>query len=427
MNISGYLEIKRDIVEHELQNIINGLRITRLDKVSSNRDIHLYKTNYLQQILDEYGDLNSSEMYYATLYFNQWMSKIIETLHKLYLKRNTITENVVKLKQLVLPEQRSQEWYDIRENLLTASSLADALGKGHFQTRDDLLISKTCKDPKPFEMNHIMQWGVKYEPVATEFYEKLNNLRIVEFGLIPHPELKEFGASPDGICDVGSPNGYEGRMLEIKCPPKRAFTEEVPIHYWMQMQGQLEVCDLEECDFLQVKLEEYVDVGEYEKDLYYTDKLVHGKTKDGLPKGLVIAYRLKYPNSDKYDIEYKYSPWGASLDEVGNWKDTTIKELNETYSQSDKIFSLYEVKWWKITRYECTLVRRDREWWLSTVPEIIKFWKEVVHYREVGNEEVQKRIDSRKRKRNTKPKQVVTIPDVSDEYQMLDTDEEDTK
>ena len=63
MNISGYLEIKRDIVEHELQNIINGLRITRLDKVSSNRDIDLYKTNYLQKILDENGDLNSSEMY----------------------------------------------------------------------------------------------------------------------------------------------------------------------------------------------------------------------------------------------------------------------------------------------------------------------------------------------------------------------------
>jgi len=126
MNISEYLEIKRDIVEGELQNIINGLRITRLDKVSSNRDIDIYKTNYLQKILDEYGDLNSSEIYYATLYFNQWISNIIETLHKLYLKRNTITENVVKLKQLVLPDQRSQEWYDIRENLLTASSLADA-------------------------------------------------------------------------------------------------------------------------------------------------------------------------------------------------------------------------------------------------------------------------------------------------------------
>ena len=50
---------------------------------------------------------------------------------------------MIKLKQLKLPDQRSPEWYQIRENLLTASSLADALGKGHFQTRDDLLISKT--------------------------------------------------------------------------------------------------------------------------------------------------------------------------------------------------------------------------------------------------------------------------------------------
>ena len=72
------------------------------------------------------------------------------------------------------------------------------------------------------------------------------------------------------------------------------------------------------------------------------------------------------------------------------------------------------------------LVRRDREWWLSTVPEIIKFWKEVVHYREVGNEEVQKRIDGRKRKPKSH-KKAYTVPVVSDEYQMLDTDEEDTK
>ena len=34
---------------------------------------------------------------------------------------------------------------------------------------------------------------------------------------------------------------------------------------------------------------------------------------------------------------------------------------------------------------------------LSVVPDIIKFWADVVHYRKVGNEEVQKRIDGRKR------------------------------
>ena len=85
---------------------------------------------------------------------------------------------MIELKELKLPEQRSEEWYKIRENLLTASSLADALGKGHFQTRDDLLVSKTTEEKQEISKasRDIMQWGVKYEPVATMFYEHLNNL-----------------------------------------------------------------------------------------------------------------------------------------------------------------------------------------------------------------------------------------------------------
>ena len=84
-------------------------------------------------------------------------------------------------------------------------------------------------------------------------------------------------------------------------------------------------------------------------------------------------------------------------------------------------YKIYDMNWWKITRYESTLVRRDKDWWLSVVPDIIKFWDEVVHYRKVGNEDVQKRINGRKRK--PKFKKVLTIPTLSDEYQ-LDTDEE---
>ena len=38
--------------------------------------------------------------------------------------------------------------------------------------------------------------GVKYEPVATMFYEHLNNLKIVEFGLIHHPKLSHLVLHP---------------------------------------------------------------------------------------------------------------------------------------------------------------------------------------------------------------------------------------
>ena len=50
----------------------------------------------------------------------------------------------------------------------------------------------------------------------------------------------------------------------------------------------------------------------------------------------------------------------------------------------------------------------------------MKFWADVVHYRKVGNEEVQKRIDSRKRGPR---KKVFTIKEPLQGYQM-DSDDD---
>jgi len=408
-NINSYFLSNKEKLEQELTN----LSITCEDGIWTPEDdsnVSTLKQSYKQNALNTIEDKTNDILYYCQFYLDMWFQKSVDIIHNLHFRRDQLVSNMKHLKRLELPEQRSKEWYEIREHLLTASSLADSLGKGHFQTRDDLLISKTSERKEiPKASRVIMEWGVKYEPVATEFYEYLYGVKIIEFGLIPHPELSVFGASPDGICDEGSPNGYTGRMLEIKCPPRRKFTHEVPQHYWMQMQGQLEVCDLDECDFFQVKLEEYYSVQDYEKDYYYTDHLIHGKTQEGLPKGLVISYRSK----DSEHILYGYSPWLSPLDDVGNWRDKFIEELDDNYI-------VVEQKWWKIERYECTLVRRDKEWWLSVVPDIIKFWKEVVHYREVGNEEVQKKINGRKRGPR---KKVFTIKEPIKGY-LMDSDEE---
>ena len=34
-----------------------------------------------------------------------------------------------------------------------------------------------------------------------------------------------------------------------------------------------------------------------------------------------------------------------------------------------------ETKWFRIERYECTLVKRDRNLWNDVMPQIIRFWK----------------------------------------------------
>ena len=336
-----------------------------------------------------------------------------ETLRELESKRDHIFETMEKLKLLKLPEQRSEEWYEIREGLLTASSLADALGKGHFTTRDQLLINKTSDTKPDFSIHPIMEWGVKYEPVATMFYEKMNNLKIVEFGLIPHSELSVFGASPDGICDTDSPKEYIGRMLEIKCPPRRKFTEEVPLHYWMQMQGQLEVCDLEECDFLQVKIEEYNSFKEYIEASSNEEK------EKALPKGLVVSFKIQELGKQNYSIHYEYSPWDLQGEALKQWGKGKAKETLDIYREKNDVHcSILEEKYWYISRHECTLVRRDRKWWFSVVPDIIKFWEEVVFYRIHGNEEVQKKIDSRKRKK--KPETTTyTVPKLAEGCHIL--------
>ena len=399
-----------DFFVNNVEVLEKDLTAISIDTDNLDYDARIVKVmvDYKQRILNEFKDILTPDIeYYIDIYFELWFQKSLVTIKGLDNKRDHIYNTMVELKQLKLPEQRSEEWYKIRENLLTASSLADALGKGHFQTRDGLLVAKTSveKDTISKASRDIMQWGVKYEPVATMFYEHLNNLKIVEFGLIPHPKLSVFGASPDGIADIDSPPGLVGRMLEIKCPPKRQFTKEVPKHYWMQMQGQLEVCDLEECDFLQVKIEEYNDVTEYESDVMVNDGLVKGYTSDNLPKGLV----LDYETDD--GIEYEFSPWLASLDDILNWKNKIIGERGVCTNE----------KWWKITRYECTLVRRDRVWWNSVVPDIIKFWSEVVHYREVGNEEVKQKIQSRKRGPR---KKVFTVQEPIKGY-LMDSDDEE--
>jgi len=400
--INDYFENNVEVLERELTNVSIDT-----DNLEDDTRVVKVRVDYKQCILNEFKDILTPDIeYYIDGYFELWFQKSLDTIKRLHDKRDHLYNKMIELKLLKLPEQRSEEWYKIRENLLTASSLADALGKGHFQTRDGLLLAKTSeqKDTISKASRDIMQWGVKYEPVFTMFYEHLNNLKIVEFGLIPHPKLSVFGASPDGITDIDSPPGLVGRMLEIKCPPKRVFTKEVPKHYWMQMQGQLEVCDLEECDFLQVKLEEYNDVTEYESDVMVNDGLVKGYTSDNLPKGLVLDYETEE------GIEYEFSPWLASLDDILNWKNKIIGERGVCTNE----------KWWKITRYECTLVRRDKVWWNSVVPDIIKFWSEVVHYREVGNEEVKQKIQSRKRGPR---KKVFTVQEPIKGY-LMDSDEE---
>ena len=359
---------------------------TIVKRVYDNYDIetlndNMIVTNIMTQVKDEYNIVEEYEIYMLKSiveYVVQDIKNKYKTISRLKLQMN-------KLQALVLPEQRSKEWYELRKGMLTASSLACALGDDHFKSRNELILEKVENKEIPFVPNPITEWGVKYEEIATKFYESLNSVEIIEFGLIPHPNFTIFGASPDGICSNDSPNEYIGRMLEIKCPPKRKFTKTVPKHYWYQMQGQLECCDLEECDFLQVKLQEYDSFDDYCKDLN-TDIISDGKTLKGLPKGCTLTYR----KCNELKCSYLYPELFLSDNEYQTW----ISENKEKIKSEGHEF--VEAKWWYIERYECTLVKRDREWWSKTMEKIYAFSKEVEYYKTNGVEILKQKINGNK-------------------------------
>ena len=344
--------------------------------------IDIFKIDIMKNICKLHEFINNYETYMIT----NIVDHIVEDMKNKYSIRKKHKLQMEKLQKLKLPEQRSKEWYELRRGMLTASSLACALGDDHFKSRNELILEKVENKEIPLVPNPITEWGVKYEEIATKFYEALNDLKIIEFGLIPHPNFTIFGASPDGICSNDSPDEFIGRMLEIKCPPKRKFTKTVPKHYWYQMQGQLECCDLDECDFLQVKFQEYDDFDDYCNDINNSDIEPDGKTDKGFPKGCTLTYRKK----DELKCSYLYPELFQSDSDYQKW----ILENREKIENEGHEF--VEAKWWYIERYECTLVKRDREWWCLAMEKIYQFHTEVEHYKKNGVEELKNKIDGNK-------------------------------
>ena len=383
-----------DIKRNDIVDYINGYNVDEQNIETLKKELYeLYSVD---------GDKNKE--YVIDLNVESIVKENI-TNQKVYNERK---EKLKGLKELELPEQRSPEWYEMRKDKLTASSLASAIGKCHFTTREELILSKI--EDKPYESNPITEWGVKYEDIAILFYEELYNVKVLDFGLIPHPTFKAFGASPDGICDDTGNDEYVARMVEIKCPPKRKFTKTCPPHYLMQVQGQLEVCDLDHCDFFQVKIEDYENYEEYKKDVFVNDDVIlPGRTNLNYPKGVTVSYRKK----EEIKLTYLYPVLNMSDDEYHNW----IKEKKIEIIEQGHEF--VESKWWKISRYECTFIERDYNWWNDNVEHILKFYTDLQMYKSDPNKLIELKNNIAQTKKKSKIKEVPL-----DNF-MLISDEED--
>ena len=141
-------------------------------------------------------------------------------------------------------EQRSQEWLDLRENMITASDAASAIGESRYESEDAFVKKKVLRTK--WAGNAATAHGTLLEPFVRDLYDQKFNRKSHEIGLVQHRDYPWLGASPDGVTE-------DGILIEIKCPMSRKIEPNVPKHYWPQVQLQLEITDLEECDFVQYR------------------------------------------------------------------------------------------------------------------------------------------------------------------------------
>jgi len=263
--------------------------------------------------------------------------------------QQNVEEKLNILQQQYQPEQRSDEWYEIRHKLLTASSIYKVIGT---EAKQNEIICNKCA---PVNIYHSsctdspMHWGIKYEPVSTEYYCYINNTKIQSYGCITHPTYPFIGASPDGI-NIHESSPCYGRMLEIKNPYTREITGNPKEEYWVQCQVQMEVCDLDVCDFLETKFVEYTTVSEFENDGSFQI------TSDGKYKGIIIHFEVNN------DYHYEYAPFQCTKDEYNDWEESVMIQY------PNYIKTIY----WKLEDEHCTIITRNKEWFQWFLPKIIE-------------------------------------------------------
>ena len=157
-----------------------------------------------------------------------------------------IDPRVQELFKIPKHDQRSQEWYQLRRERLTASDVATAIGMNPYSSRADLIYKK-CGGKDDFKGNAATKHGEKWEDTAIRIYCEKYNDKAFDFGLLPHPTIPFLGGSPDGIT-------AKGTVLEVKCPLMREIIPGVvPSYYLPQVQIVMECTNLDVAHFIQYK------------------------------------------------------------------------------------------------------------------------------------------------------------------------------
>lgn len=363
-----------------------------------------------------------------------------------------VTDQLDLLRNVPQFEQRTKEWYDQRQNMITASETYKVFGSAavrntlifskcqnqgqeqqeqqtQAQVQDDIEIEpQTSLNISHLPLHHsqpqqsilettnltsTLHWGQKYEPLSVKLYEYMFNTKIELFGCIQHSDYYFIGASPDGI-NVDPTSTRYGRLLEIKNIVNREITGCPKKEYWVQMQMQMEVCNLNECDFLETKFTEYGSYTEFMEDNtdfstefvqdyeshrddseFFDDTDAGADADDAMDdtdtsnekkssrqlkmpvtKGAILLFVT--PTNELY---YEYMPLYVQPENVREWINQT-----KSFLVTRCKYQYVSTSFWRLDVFSCVLVRRNELWFAETLPEIEKIWNLILAEKVTGCE-----------------------------------------
>jgi len=311
--------------------------------------------------------------------------------------KEDITKIINYLRSKPQPEQRTDEWYKFRHNLITASNAYKAFES---ESMKNQLIYEKCqpiktqstlqlnqKQTNQININTPFHWGQKYEPVSLMLYEYIHNTKVGDFGCIQHDKYSFLGASPDGI-NVDPNNDKYGVMLEIKNIVNREITGIPKKEYWVQTQLQMETCDLDECDFLETRFIEYENEEAFLTDTFnIQDSHDSHDSHDGEMKNIEKTAKNEYKGIIMYfankdgNPHYVYKPMNVkTYIDFQKWEETEMERLETTgYTW---IKNLY----WRLDCLSCVLIKRNTKWFNENFHFLEELWKTIEYERIHGYE-----------------------------------------
>jgi len=257
--------------------------------------------------------------------------------------RRLAAEEVLKRPQI---PQRTPAWYAQGKEVLTASEFAKLYGSPRCVSQ--LIMSKVPNPSAPAATNRLacmtcemgpFDWGIRFEPVVKGILEQKWGAKIAEAGRIIHPTDTHLAASPDGIIMDATDSARVGRLLEIKCPITRAIGGTIPYDYWCQMQIQMEVTGVGECEYVEVKIQS-----------------LQGTQTD--LSGVADGYVWLLQDPKTCETKYAYTETEA----------TTLKESG---------WDITETIPWRLAGMYAVTVTRDRGWFQETTELRRQFWENV--------------------------------------------------